>query len=92
MEITGCSREAALAALEAAGDGGVALAVDFVLSSTFATDGCRGKHCPPLAVALSCRSAITKYKGKGQGTSTAVIKGVILKRPHHNTVSSAFMH
>ena len=34
MEVTGCAREAAVRAVEAAGEGGLELAVELVLSST----------------------------------------------------------
>jgi len=70
MQVCGCSREAAERAVEAAGPGGVDLAVDFVLSTMSThTSLPSGFDAPPQPAKLVC--LVRKDLGMGTGKVAA---------------------
>mmetsp|Transcript_1284 Transcript_1284/g.3956 ORF Transcript_1284/g.3956 Transcript_1284/m.3956 type:complete len:176 (+) Transcript_1284:216-743(+) len=72
MQVCGCSREAAERAVEAAGPGGVDLAVDFVLSTMSThTSLPSGFDAPPQPAKLVC--LVRKDLGMGTGKVAAQV-------------------
>ena len=77
MEVTGCTQEAAARAVEAAGEGGLDLAVDLVLS-TMSSHWASADDVPPPAVPHKMVALVRSDLGMGVGKIAAQVSHATL--------------